>query len=134
MVVLRTSYTVPGTRYMLHGSGDDVPMTLPHYLGFSMPRRGGTALPSATGPPRPQDRSTPAPHGSARCSRSQRRTRRTGGVERSPPGDGLLGPRERSESAWREGFPTFSEAFPSRILFRVPWSGFQLYGRRTFRG
>ena len=47
MVVLRTSYTVPGTRYMLHGSGDDVPMTLPHYLAL-----GGNVSPERHRPPR----------------------------------------------------------------------------------
>ena len=80
-------------------------------------------------PPRPQDRATPAPRSSTRCNRqknrSQRQTRSAGGLETSPPGDGLLSPRERNRSPGRERFPTFSKAFPSRdLIFVSPVWGF----------
>ena len=42
-----------------------------------------------------------------------------GDIDRSPPGDVLLSPRERSGSLGRVRVPTFSEAFPSRDFFRV---------------
>ena len=83
-----------------------------------MPREGRLSR-APPEPPRPRHRATPAPHGNTRYGRRkngpQRQTRRARGVERSPPGDGLLGPRERSGSPGREGFPTFSEA--SGIFF-----------------
>ena len=97
-----------------------------------MPREGRLSR-APPEPPRPRHRATPAPHGNTRYGRRkngpQRQTRRARGVERSPPGDGLLGPRERSG---REGFPTFSEVFPSRDVFRVSCLGFPLYGRRFY--
>ena len=73
------------------------------------------------GPPdrrRHHDRVTPAPHISPRCPRRKncRRclTRRAGGLERRPPGDGSLPPWERGGSARTEGFTASSEAFPTR--------------------
>ena len=88
----------------------DVQMDFHNYcVCFSTPFEH-RPLPSAT---------APAPHDSTRCHRRkngpEHRTRRAGGVERSPPGDGVLGPRERIGSPGREEFPTFSEGFP-------PWN------------
>ena len=51
-----------------------------------------------------------------------------GGVERSPPGDGLLGPREMSGSSGREGFPTYSGAFPFRCFVSPVWSFYCMEG------
>ena len=52
--------------------------------------------------PRPRDRAMRAPHDSPRCAprKNGRRspTRRAGGVERNPPGDGMPGPRESGGS------------------------------------
>ena len=105
-------------------------------------------------PSRSRDRLTPAPHESTRCHRRknepQCQTRRAGGVERSPPGDGLLGPRDWSVSAGREvvlpgtacsvpgigayprggrGFQHFRRRLPAGAFFVSPSLGFQLYGR-----
>ena len=41
-----------------------------------------------------------------------------------PPGDDLLGSREKSGFPIREGFPTFSEAFPSLYFVVSPVWGF----------
>ena len=68
-------------------------------------------------PPRHHDRATPAPHISPRCPRRKncRRcpTRRAGGVERRPPGDGSLPLRERGGSA-----PTESLFFSAVLTLR----------------
>ena len=81
-------------------------------------------------PSRPQDRATPDPHDSTRCNR---RKRRAGGVERSPPGDCLLGPWERSVPRGGRGFQHW-RCSPAGVFFCVPCCGFQLYGRRIFPG
>ena len=97
-----------------------------------------STLPSATGRPRPRGRAMPAPQSSRRCARRKNGRRsptwRAGGVERCPPGDGLLSPLEKRGSLGREGFPQFTEAFPSRNVFRVPVFGLHLYGRHCFWG
>ena len=99
-----------------------------------MPREGRLSR-APPEPPRPRHRATPAPHGNTRYGRRkngpQRQTRRARGVERSPPGDGLLGPRERSG---REGFPTFSEVFPSRDVFRVSLFRVSIVWKTFLRG
>ena len=58
----------------------------------------------------------------------------TGGVERSPPGEVLLGPRERSGSPGREGFSIFSEALFSRDCFLSFSFGFSVVWKTFFRG
>ena len=69
-------------------------------------------------PPRYHDRATPVPYVSPwrprrmNCRRCL--TRRAEGVERRPPGDGSLPPRERGGSAPTEGFTTSSETFPTQ--------------------
>ena len=81
-------------------------------------------LPNATGPPasaRPRHALLTWQHKVyQRKNGPQSQIRRAGGVERSPPGDGFLDPRERSGSAGGEGFLTLSEAFPSRDFLFVP--------------
>ena len=98
---------------MLLGSEGDVQMDLRRYAGSSMPRCA-PALPCATRPPRHHDRATPAAHISPRCPWQQNchrcPTRRAGGVEWRPPGDGSLAPRERGGFAGNEGFTNTSGA------------------------
>ena len=57
---------------------------------------------------------TPALDDPSESSSAKDRPRRTGGGERRPQEDGSLSPRERDESAGREGFPASSEAFTTR--------------------
>ena len=92
------------------------------------------------GLPRPRDRATPPPHGSPRCHRRKngrrRRTRRAGGVERCPPGDGFLDPRERGEILGKGGFSIISGGISlPGSYFSCPgfWVSV-LYGRRFFPG
>ena len=117
------------------GDGDDVRSDLQNYLGSSMPPPGSDS-PERHRTPRGRGTAPRPPHMAAQGLIGKRtgtnaKTRRAGGVERSPLGDGLLGPRERSGSPGREGFPTFSGAFS---FFLSPCLGFQLYGRRFFWG
>ena len=105
-----------------YGDGD-VRMTLPDYVHFSMPHEG-TALPGATGAPaaaRPRHARRTWQHKvlSAKERAPTPNSTSGGGVERRPPGDDLLGHRERSVSLGGEKFPPFSEAFPSSS-FIVP--------------
>ena len=110
-------------------------------VGFSLPR-GSPALPNATGPPAAAwpPRATPAAHSSRRCPRRKtgrrRLTRRAGGVGRFPPGDNLLGPRERRGSRGRKWFPSFSEAFSSRTwdFFPCPRFGVSACMEGVFSG
>ena len=53
----------------------------------------------------------------------------SGGLERCPPGDGLIDPPDGGVSPGREGFPTFLEACPSRFFRVSPALGFRSYGR-----
>ena len=73
----------PSLLLLGRGDGDDVQTHLHDYACFVMPR-GGTPLPSATGPLAVANRATPAPYGSTRSYRRpngpQRQTRRPGGL------------------------------------------------------
>ena len=60
---------------------------------------------------RPRDRATPTPHVSPPCHRRnigcRSPTRRAGGVERCPPGDGLLYPRDGGDhKKWNSRYDT----------------------------
>ena len=102
----------------------DVQRTLPDYkyVWFTMFFQH-RLLPSASRPPRPRGRATPAPHSSPRCSRRksgrQRPTRRAGGDERRPPGTGHLfaekggDPRERRRS-WGRSYNNFKIKNPGK--------------------
>ena len=94
----------------------------------------GERLSRATAPPpRPRDRATSAPHGIARFRRRtigrKHRRWRAGGVERSPPGDGL------AQSPGKEGIPGkrhVSNIFWRRFLpgFFAGWEDFRHFRRR----
>ena len=91
-------------------------------------------------PLRPQDRASPAPHGSTRCYRRkngpQRQNRRAGGVERSPLGDGLLSPRDTGKGAdprKERGLQHFRRRFPPGIFCRVPF-GVSILRKEFFPG
>ena len=130
----------PCTRYklLLVSSGNNhAQMTLPDCVSVCPVREGFYRAPpvlsSATGPPaaaRPRHARLTWQHKAlSGKERAQRQTQRARCIERSPLGDGFLGPRERSGSPGRDEFPTFSEVFPFRDFFRIPCLGFQLYGR-----
>ena len=109
-------YLIPGTTYactvIVKAIG----------IGFSTPR-GAPALPSATGPPaaarRCHARPTQQPSVSPAKERAPPSNSAARGVERCPPGDGLLDPRDGDGSPGREGFPSFSEAFPSGFSWQL---------------
>ena len=72
-------------------------------------------------PPRPPDRATPPPYSCHRYPRRKnghrRPTRQAGGVEKCPPGNGLLDLRDGGGSPGRNVFPIFLEKFSSRVFF-----------------
>ena len=108
-------------------SSDDVQMTLPDYLGFSMPH-GGTALTSAT---RPRAAATPRhvaaprpPHMAARQSLIGERTGPTptklGDGGASPPGTACSVPGKGADPRGGRGFQHLWSWFPYRGLFFYP--------------
>ena len=125
---------------MLLGSGgdDDVQMTLPDYLGFSMPH-GGTALTSAT---RPRAAATPRhvaaprpPHMAARQSLIGERTGPTptklGDGGASPPGTACSVPGKGADPRGGRGFQYF-QCFPG--IFSCPLSGVSIVWKASFPG
>ena len=90
-------------QYAPQGTGSPGDLSRPHDHATTAFHRGTpvSTRPRHARPPR----SSPRSH--RRMKGRRRRTRRAGGVERCPRGDGLFGPRERRESPGREEFHDF---------------------------